>query len=563
MIDPSVLMLADEYWEFHRGSAQFWNIDRGDVDHIESWEDFSPTGIHERLSRLDGFAVRAESIAEEKLDDQSRTLLSSVAFSARAVAATLPYERNFSMVAGTFNFAMFMTVLVPGYGLTTHEQAHGYIAKLRSLPSFIDGWVDGLREGAADGRSPTARGVMGAIAGLDSMLRTDPADDPLTRQVPASEMSEPDISQWRDDIVDAVRRCVRPALARLAAVLRDEILPDARQDDRAGICHLPEAGDDYQALLHAATSTDLSAQQVHDLGRQQLALIDDEYRVLGAKVFGLDDPGDVRSRMHDDPLLRYTDRNDVIAAAEAALVRAQEAAPLWFTRLPSAGCSTVAVDQGPLAYYTAPSPDGTRGGTCFFNTSVPGAWTRFNLEATMFHESVPGHHLQLALAQELDLHPVIGELEVSSYGEGWGLYAERLADEMGLYSGPLQRLGMLGLDSLRAARLVVDTGLHAMGWTRAEAIAFLTANTPLAAGNVEAEIDRYIATPGQATSYMIGRLEIQRLRTHAQTRLPNFALNDFHAIVLGNGMVPLTELSRSIDTWIDASLGPNPPLRTD
>jgi uncharacterized protein (DUF885 family) len=178
----------------------------------------------------------------------------------------------------------------------------------------------------------------------------------------------------------------------------------------------------------------------------------------------------------------------------------------------------------------------------------------------MFHESVPGHHLQLALAQELDLHPVIGELEVGSYGEGLGLYAERLADEMGLYRGPLQRLGMLALDSLRAARLVVDTGLHAMGWTRSATIAFLTANTALPAGNVEAEIDRNIASPGQATSYMIGRLEIQRLRTHAQRRLSNFALSDFHAVVLGSGMVPLTELSRSVDAWIETSLAPRPPL---
>ena len=182
-------------------------------------------------------------------------------------------------------------------------------------------------------------------------------------------------------------------------------------------------------------------------------------------------------------------------------------------------------------------------------------WTRFSLEATTFHESVPGHHVQLALAQELGLHPILGELEVTSYSEGWGLYAERLADEMALYSGPLQRVGMLTLDSLRAARLVVDTGLHAFGWTRDEAITFLVSNTSLVHSNAGREVDRYIADPAQATSYMIGRLEIERLRTHATARLGHrFSLPEFHDAVLGNGMIPLTELARTIETWIEATI---------
>lgn len=169
----------------------------------------------------------------------------------------------------------------------------------------------------------------------------------------------------------------------------------------------------------------------------------------------------------------------------------------------------------------------------------------------MFHESVPGHHLQLALAQELDLHPVVGELEVVSFGEGWGLYAERLADEMSLYSGPLQRLGMLTLDSLRAARLVVDTGLHALGWTRAQAIEFMVASTPLRKPVIEADVDRYIADPGQATSYMIGRLEIERIRGEATALLGNrLSLPKFHDTVLANGMMQLSQLERVVASWI-------------
>jgi len=204
-----------------------------------------------------------------------------------------------------------------------------------------------------------------------------------------------------------------------------------------------------------------------------------------------------------------------------------------------------------LAFYTAPSPDGARDGTFFFKVSDPRSWMRYQLEVTTFHESVPGHHLQLALAQELDLHPVLGELEVTSYSEGWGLYAERLADEMGLYRTELERIGMLSMDSLRAARLVVDTGLHARGWSRQTAIDFLLEHTPLERSNAEGEIDRYIAVPGQATSYMIGRLEIERLRSLAQRHQPqHFAISAFHEIVLNSGMVPLDDLARRVTEWI-------------
>jgi uncharacterized protein (DUF885 family) len=385
------------------------------------------------------------------------------------------------------------------------------------------------------------------------MLRTDPADDPLTLQAAPTEMSEREADEWRTAVVNAVRLSVRPAVARIHTALRDDVLPTARSDDEAGMCHLPGGVDNYQALLWAATSTDLTPEQVHRIGWERLALLDEEYRVFGATSLHMTEPSAVRDRLRDDPLFRYTTADEIIADAMATLTRAEAEVPRWFTRLPQAACA--AVDAGPMAFYTGPSPDGARGGTFFYKTSDPTAWTRFNLEVTTFHESVPGHHLQLALAEELDLHPVLGELEVTSYGEGWGLYAERLADQMSLYSGPLQRLGMLTADSLRAARLVVDTGLHAKGWTRGQAIEFLMSNTSLGRDTAESEIDRYTAEPGQATSYMIGRLELERLREHARVNLgDDFSLKDFHDTVLGNGMTPLPELGRSVDAWISRVL---------
>ena len=552
MSDSAAVSLADDYWAFYRATEQLWNIDRGDVEQIEQWEDLSASGLANRVERLEGFAERARGLDSEDLNQRSRSLVGAVSFSARASAATLPYARDISLVAGNFNVMAFFKYIIPGYTLTTAEHARGYVTKLRSTPSFIDGWIDGLAEGLVVGRRPTARGLTSAIAELDEILQSDAADDPLAALDAPAEMSAAAVEQWRADVVTCISDSVRPALGRLRSMLHDSVLPGARSDDKPGICHLIGGDNDYQALLHAATSTELTAEQIHEIGHAQLAFLDEQYRTLGRAAIHIDDPAELRAHLRDEPSFRYTSAVDVINDAQSALARAQLEAPKWFTRLPNAICSPTANQGGPMAYYAAPSPDGARGGTFFFNTSEPTMWTRFSLEATTFHESVPGHHIQLALAQELDLHPVLGELEVTSYSEGWGLYAERLADEMSLYSGALQQLGMLTLDSLRAARLVVDSGLHALGWTREQAITFLISSTSLVRDNAQREIDRYIASPGQSTSYMIGRLEIDRLRAHATRRLGDrFSLPEFHAAVLGNGMSPLTELGRCIESWID------------
>ena len=549
-----VVVLADEYWEFFRDAAQLWNLDRGDVDQIERWEDFSPDAVAARIARLGEFEHRAERLSAGVHDARDAALVSAVAFSARASAAMLHYDRDLSYVAGPFNLATLLSVYVPGYALVTAEHGRGYIAKVKALPSFIDAWIAGVRDGVAAGRVATARGIVGTADALHALLSTDVNDDPLLTQPPPREASSHDADEWRNDVRDAVRDAARPAMARFEQFLRTELLPAARTDDKPGVCHLPGGAEDYQQCLLASTSMALTPDAVHALGLERLALLDDEYRRLGPSTVGIDDPAQVRERLRADRSLRYASRDEIVHDAMAALARAEAEAPRWFNRLPRARCTGVAAESGAIAFYSGPSPDGVRGGTFFFNASDPSTWSRYQLEVTTFHESVPGHHLHVALAMELDLHPVVGELEVTSLGEGWGLYAERLADEMDLYSSPLQRVGMLTLDSLRAARLVVDTGLHAMGWTRDSAIDVLRSHTALDDRLVEAEIDRYIAFPGQATSYMVGRLEIQRLRRLAERRLgARFSIREFHDVVLGSGMIPLPTLARTVDAWLDPS----------
>jgi uncharacterized protein (DUF885 family) len=399
----------------------------------------------------------------------------------------------------------------------------------------------------------SARGIRRTIDELDRLLEVPPEDDALAGQRPPSELSEPAAANWRNDLIEAVREQVRPSLAALRAFMQVELLPKARSDDQAGICHAPDGEADYQRLLDAATSIRITPEAIHRIGREQLAKLDVEYAEIGAMVFGIDDPARVRSRLRDDRNLYYETADEIMADAMATRDRAAGQTPHWFEPMPTASCAIVPTHGGGFAFYTAPSPDGARGGTCYVNVADPSMWGRFNLEPTVFHESIPGHHLQLSLAQLIDTHPLLGELEVASFSEGWGLYAERLADEMGLYSDELGRLGMLTLDSLRAARLVVDTGLHAMGWTRDEAIKLLAETTPLARRTVSREIDRYLADPGQATSYMIGRLEIERLRQRAQARLgARFDVAGFHHAVLGDGMKPLSALEWAVDAWTNS-----------
>lgn len=229
------------------------------------------------------------------------------------------------------------------------------------------------------------------------------------------------------------------------------------------------------------------------------------------------------------------------------MARAWEAMGDWFEVLPQAPCTVTGTTSGAKAFYFPPAPDGSRGGSFFINIDKPESWGTFELEAMAFHEGIPGHHLQLAIAAELpDSVPAIRRFsENAAYAEGWGLYTERLADEMGLYSTEVDRLGMLAADSMRACRLVVDTGIHALGWTRSQAVDYMVENSPLTREMCQPEIDRYILTPGQACSYMIGRLEIERMRRTAQAA-PGFDIKKFHSAVLDSGALPLDVLDRVV-----------------
>jgi uncharacterized protein (DUF885 family) len=338
---------------------------------------------------------------------------------------------------------------------------------------------------------------------------------------------------------------IRPALARYAATLRS-LVERGRSDDRAGVCHLPGGDELYRGHVWAHTSVDLSPEEIHRIGLDLVAELDDEYREIAGPLLGTTDIGRIFDRLRDDPAMKYASEDDLIADATEALARAAAEAPAWFRSTPASECIGTATPNGALAFYSPPDPASGNPARFSFNTSHLDAWSTYQIEAITFHEAIPGHHFQIAgFIESETLHPAQVRFGVTAYLEGWGLYTERLADEMGLYSSDLARVGMLAADSMRACRLVVDTGLHALGWSRQQAIDYLAANAPLAPALAEGEVDRYIGYPAQALSYMIGRLEIDRLRAEAE-RHRDFDIRDFHDALLRNGMVTLPTLRRIV-----------------
>ena len=428
--------------------------------------------------------------------------------------------------------------------------------RYRQMSATLAGLMQRFHEGLDAGRTPAGLSIERSLMQLDGYLAT-PADQDVFTSVggPPDWNGE---AEWRATLADVVAREVRPAFARFRARMNDELLPVARDDEHAGLCHLADGPELYEAAIRRHTSLELGADEIHRIGLDEIAALADEYRSIGSERFATNDLAVIFDHLRSDTDLRYEDRAEILSAAADSLARAKGMMGDWFGVVPQADCVIEPVPEFmeaamPPAYYWPPSPDGDRPGTYYVNTHHPTEQSRVEAQAIGYHESIPGHHLQIAIATELPDVPIFQRRSMANtaYVEGWGLYAERLADEMGLYSGVLDRLGMLVADSWRAGRLVVDTGIHALGWSRQHAIDWMQANTPIAPDTIAVEIDRYVAMPGQALSYKLGQREIFRLRARAQDQLGDrFDIADFHDVVLGSGTVSLPILADLVDRWI-------------
>jgi uncharacterized protein (DUF885 family) len=349
-------------------------------------------------------------------------------------------------------------------------------------------------------------------------------------------------------------------MERYRSYLGSDYLASSRED--ISVYASPGGEACYRASVAYWATVDLGAEEIHRIGLEQMDRIMAEMREIGERSFGEPDPLVLLALVKTDPQYLFSSRAEMVAYAEAALARAEAKMPQWFGRLPKA---PVIVEPyppfqektAPLGQAVAAAPDGSSPGKYLINTYQAEKQSKAGLEATAFHEAYPGHHTQFTIAQErTDLHPISRYFFLSGYGEGWALYTERLSDEMELYSSDLDRLGMLANEAWRAARLVVDSGMHGLGWSREQALDYLNAHSSNVAELNAAEIDRYIAVPGQATSYMLGALEIRRLRDLAEVELGNdFDIRLFHDQVLEDGAIPLTQLEAKIQQWVASGGG--------
>jgi len=447
---------------------------------------------------------------------------------------------------------------VPAMTVATSEAAARYLSRLSKIGPTLDALGQRYLAEAADGRTPTAVGVEHSIRQLTGYLALPVADDALLKPVrDADQARETDRAALQGAATAHITETIRPAMQQLADLLGRELAPKARPDDRVGISEIPGGEAGYLAAVARHTTTDLAPREIHQIGLAELDELAGLWSKIGQQALGESDFATIAARMRDDPALRFTTSAEIVAVARDALDRAEAVRDAYFPPYDIPGCvieevNPIDADNSALAYYRPPAVDGSRPGAHCLLTSSPGERYRYEYEALAFHESVPGHHLQLATAQTLDIPRYRRHLdaELCAFNEGWGLYAERLADEIGLYSSPVTRLGMVSFAALRACRLVVDTGLHQLGWSRQRAIDFMYDHTATTRGHVTNEVDRYIAWPGQALAYVTGKREIVRLRERAERALgPRFELRGFHHAVLRNGAIPLTLLDDEVERW--------------
>lgn len=432
----------------------------------------------------------------------------------------------------------------------TPERFERLLARLAAYPGWMAAHRANLAEGVASGRTAAPPVVERCLVQVRRMVEAPAAESPIV-------VAKPELSdEQRAALIEAVERYVLPAQRDWLAMLED-YQAHVRAGD--GVCHLEDGDAIYRFSILSWTTISEEPQVIHDYGLTRLAEIEAQERAIVVEL-GYEDVAALRAHLETAPENHAQEPGELVVMARELITRAEAEAPRWFGRLPRESCEVHAVEphmeqEAPPAFYMTPSADGSRKGMYFINTYDPASRHLHRLAATTFHEAVPGHHFQLAIEQELEGLPAFrrfgARIAAGSFIEGWALYTEQLAGEMGLYRTPLERFGALETEAWRAARLVVDTGIHALGWTRQQSIDLLIERAGLSLLEAETETDRYISWPGQALSYMIGQREILTLRAQLEARDGDrFDHRAFHDEVIGHGSLALTVLREQLPDWV-------------
>jgi uncharacterized protein (DUF885 family) len=548
--------IFSDYWEDHLKHEPEFASSIGDTRYNDQLSDYSVQAYNESLARGRAFLTQLAEVdtAGMSADEQlSKDLLVRQLIQGQEEARFRPWEMPVTQFDG---LQVELPQLVPQLTFNTVKDYDDYVARLKKVPLAFQQITDDMSIGMDDHREPPAYLMEKVLEQVNTLASQKPQDGPFglpVKKFPAS-VSATQQARIKEELFAVIASQVTPAYVRFGKFLKAQYIPGGRSDP--GIWSLPDGDAYYRFLVKQSTTTDLTPDQIHQIGLDQVK--QDEEQILAiAHKLGFADIKALQSAAANNPKLFPTSKDQLLDAYRGFLDRMRPKLPQLFARLPKAPLVVAPVpeyeekDQA-AAYYDHGTPDGSRPGTVFINTYKFETRSLTNVESIAYHEGLPGHHLQISIAQELTGVPEFRKyLDYTAYTEGWGLYAEQLGKDVGFYQDPYSDFGRLEDDIWRAVRLVVDTGVHAKHWTREQMVDYFHQHSAISETDVQAEVDRYIAWPSQALGYKVGQLKLLELRAKAQQALgPRFNLSAFHDQVIDSGALPLDILEQRIDSWI-------------
>ena len=556
--------LLSAEWDRQMRESPEWASRLGDLRFNRRWTDLSPEAIDRRRQADQGMLARLKQIETDQLSELSRLNL-------RLYQGELQIRldehrfKAYLLPINQLDGVQDANSLADALRFETRRDFEDWIHRLRALPKSIDQVIVLLREGIKSGIVYPRVVIQRVPPQIEKQIVREPKHSLFYkpfRSIP-DDISSLDADRFGLEAAAQLRTRVIPAYRRLLAVVRDEYLPASH--DAVGVWQMPSGRGFYAHRARRYTTTELTPDEIHEIGLREVRRIRGEMQKIVQELAFEGTFAGFLEHLRTDRSHYFSNPNDLLAAYRECCKRIDPELPKLFHRLPKFryGIEPIPSNKAPdttTAYYRPPSGDGRRPGTYFVNLYKPEARPKFEIEALSLHESVPGHHLQISLAMELDNLPQFRRYGgFTAFVEGWGLYSEKLGEELGLYRDPYSKFGQLTYEMWRAVRLVVDTGMHVKRWSRRRAIDFFADHTAKSLLDIENEIDRYIVWPGQALAYKIGEMKIRELRARAETALgDDFDVRDFHDAVLKNGAVPLDVLEQQVADW----LATEPDLRS-
>lgn len=550
-----------DYWEDALKTAPEFASSLGDKRYNDQISDYSVQAYNNELSRENGFLMRLAAIDPTGFTDQEKVsqdlLIRSITQDEEA-ADFKEWEMPVTQMDGIY--ATYPR-LAPELSFTTVKDYDDWIARLHAIPHAFDQVTTNMSIGMQDGRVPPKYILQLALDQVNQLAHQKPEDSPLALPLKKFPASVPAAEQARikQETLDAISKEVLPAYLRFARFVQVSYIPAGRND--AGLWALPDGAKYYAFLVKRTTTTNLTPDQIHQIGLDEVKKDEDAMLAIAQKL-GFKDLASFRASIKNNPKMKGDSADELLAKYRGYLTPMQAKLPQLFGRLPKAPFEVVPVPDylaktSAPAYYEEGTPDGSRPGRLFIDTYNAADRNLYSVESIAYHEGIPGHHLQISIAQELQGIPEFRKYQnYTAYTEGWGMYAEHLGKDVGFYQDPYSDYGRLENDTWRAIRLVVDTGVHSEHWTRAQMVQYFHDHSGIDETSIQAEVDRYVAWPSQALAYKIGQLKILELRAKAQKALgPKFDIRAFHDQVIDTGALPLDVLEAKIDGWIASQQG--------